>query len=132
MKKIIFIISFFAIYIGCNKKEIKIQNQGQEFLKEENINLKKKINLLTSELALHQKFERNVENEYKVSLDSTVLVYNLILKEKLNDNFKELVQTRIKNILKNKSFYSKTEGWKISPDGIPLKPKVGTVNEKCR
>jgi hypothetical protein len=98
MKKIIFIISFFTIYIGCNKKEIKIQNQDQEFLKEENINLKKKIDLLTLELTLHQEFEKNVENEYKVSLDSTVLVYNLILKKELNDNFKELVQTRIKSI----------------------------------
>ncbi len=130
MKKINFIIFFFTIYISCNKKEIKVQDH--ELLKVENINLKKKIDLLTSELTLHQEFERNVENEYKISLDSTVLVYNLILKQNVNDNFKELVQTRIKNILKNKSFYSKTEGWKISPDGIPLKPKVGAANEMCK
>lgn len=130
MKYIIFIISVFFITSSCEKKPIK--NKDIQVLKMENNKLRNNIILLTSKVQHYQEFENNFENEFKVSPDSTIFIYNKILKQNSNSVLKELIQLRINEIKKNKRFWNEVDGWKISKDGILLKPKVGLEKIRCK
>ena len=130
IKYIIFIISVFFITSSCEKKPIK--NREIQALKIENNKLRNDIILLTSKVQHYQEFENNFENEFKVSPDSTISIYNKILQETSNSVLKELIQLRINEIKKNKRFWNEVDGWKISKDGILLKPKVGLEKIRCK
>lgn len=130
MKKIIFIISLFFLTIGCEKKQLKIQEI--ESLKSENNKLRSEVILLTNKLKQYREFEKNFKNEYKINPDSTISQYNKIISDNSNTVLKEIILIRIKEVNENKLYWNKEDGWKISKDGILLKPKFGIEKKSCK
>jgi hypothetical protein len=133
MKKIIiFIMSFFFMTISCKKKQIET-NQDIKVIKSQNTKYKKKkIDSLNFKLKLYHQFEKNIENEYKINPDSTIMIYNQILKQNSNSALNELIQERIKKINQNKKYWNKIDGWKISKDGILINPKTDIGKISCQ
>ena len=123
-------MSVFFLTSSCEKRPIKVKEI--QSLKTENNKLKNDITILTTKLKHYQEFENNFKYEYKISPDSTISVYNQILRQNSNSVLKELIQLRINEIKKNKRFRNEVDGWKISKDGLLLKPKVGLEKIRCK
>ena len=125
-------MSFFFMTISCKKKQIET-NQDIKVIKSQNTKYKKKkIDSLNFKLKLYHQFEKNIENEYKINPDSTIMIYNQILKQNSNSALNELIQERIKKINQNKKYWNKIDGWKISKDGILINPKTDIGKISCQ
>ena len=124
-------MSFFFMTISCKKKQIET-NQDIKVIKSQNTKYKKNIDSLNFKLKLYHQFEKNIENEYKINPDSTIMIYNQILKQNSNSALNKLIQERIKKINQNKKYWNKIDGWKISKDGILINPKTDIGKISCQ
>lgn len=124
------IYGFSILCFACENKKSEERKNNEELI--EKPLLEAQSDPAVSKSIEDREFVTIFESEYIVSPDSTILAYNTFIKKYPDSDLNEKVEIRIKQINKDKKYWQKDSGWKISKDGLWKKPTVAPDIEKCK